>query len=174
MCTQSNAGHYTDRMQPERCQRNGRWSQWVDVLARMFQEDDLSVEMNPTERPADSYPTTKIKQLKIIQHRYELEGESQGIPQGAPHFSSSSSGYFMGYCWFQLSLNTEAVYSSISLASISGPDRFVADSPCSGFNYHHLCGFELWMLTELDWCSKRVEINSIKGPSEGCNSYCVT
>ena len=70
----------------------------MDVLARMFQEDDLSVEMNPTERAADSYPTTKIKQLKIIQHRYELEGESQGIPQGCPHLSSSSSGYFMGYC----------------------------------------------------------------------------
>ena len=62
----------------------------MDVLAGMLQEDDLRVEMNPTERPADSYHTTEI-----MQQRYELEGESQGIPQGCPHFSSSSSGYVL-------------------------------------------------------------------------------
>ena len=67
----------------------------MDVLAGMLQEDDLRVEMNPTERPADSYHTTEI-----MQQRYELEGESQGIPQGAPTSAALPvvMFYFMRYC----------------------------------------------------------------------------
>ena len=52
------------------------------TVAGMLQEDDLSVEMNPTKRPADSYPTTKIMQQGLCNRG--IEGESQGIPQVPP------------------------------------------------------------------------------------------
>ena len=45
MATQSNAGYYADRKQPERCQTDDRWPQWVDVVAGTLKEDDLTVEM---------------------------------------------------------------------------------------------------------------------------------
>ena len=49
MATQSNAGYYADRKQPERCQTDDRWPQLVDAVAGMLQEDDLRVEMNLTK-----------------------------------------------------------------------------------------------------------------------------
>ena len=57
------------------------WMYWQEF---MFQEDDLSVEMNPTERPADPYPTTEIKQLRLcsrgMSYRGRIPGDSPGVP----------------------------------------------------------------------------------------------
>ena len=62
------------------------------------------------------------------------------------------------YCWFQLSLNTEVYTVSISLTSTSGSDRFVislvVDSIITTYSVELNCE------DQLDWCSKRVEINS--------------
>ena len=82
MATQSNAGYYADRKQPERCQTDDRWPQLVDAVAGMLQEDDLRVEMNLTKIEV----WTEGREGGGGVPRGLPRGLPWGLPWGVPHF----------------------------------------------------------------------------------------